>query len=177
MVAMWTILTAPVLELIYPANGQPLGQLHAATPAIVEEALASAIQAQKAWAATSDAQRGRILRRAADMIRAQNHALSVLETYDTGKPLSETLCADATSGADALEYFGGLAGSLTGEHIQLGEDWVYTIREALGGLCRNWSMELSHSNRLLESSPCAGMRQYNGVQTIRNNTGMCFENR
>ena len=32
----------PVLELIYPANGQPLGQLHAATPAIVEEALAIA---------------------------------------------------------------------------------------------------------------------------------------
>ena len=32
----------PVLELIYPANGQLLGQLHAATPAIVEEALASA---------------------------------------------------------------------------------------------------------------------------------------
>ena len=29
----------PELELIYPANGQPLGQLHAATPAIVEEAL------------------------------------------------------------------------------------------------------------------------------------------
>jgi betaine-aldehyde dehydrogenase len=66
------------------------------------------------------------------MIRDQNRALSILETYDTGKPLSETLCADATSGADALEYFGGLAGSLTGEHIQLGEDWVYTIREPLG---------------------------------------------
>jgi betaine-aldehyde dehydrogenase len=31
-----------------------------------------------------------------------------------------------------LEYFGGLAGSLTGEHIQLGDDFVYTVREALG---------------------------------------------
>lgn len=68
------------------------------------------------------------------MIRECNHDLSVLETYDTGKPMSETLYVDATSGADALEYFGGLAGSLTGEHIQLGEDWVYTRREALG-LC------------------------------------------
>ncbi len=56
----------------------------------------------------------------------------MLETHDTGKPLSETLYADATSGADALEYFGGLAGNVTGEHIQLGEDWVYTRREALG---------------------------------------------
>ena len=57
----------------------------------------------------------------------------MLETHDTGKPLSETLVADATSGADALEYFGGLAGSLTGEHIPLaGGDFVYTRREALG---------------------------------------------
>ncbi|MGB0534558.1 MAG: betaine-aldehyde dehydrogenase, partial [Paracoccaceae bacterium] len=84
------------------------------------------------WAARSGTERGRVLRRAADLIRARNRELSVLETHDTGKPLSETLYADATSGADALEYFGGLAGNVTGEHIQLGEDWVYTRREALG---------------------------------------------
>ena len=77
-------------------------------------------------------ERGRVLRRAADIIRERNYDLSVLETNDTGKPLQETLVADATSAADALEYFGGLAGSLTGEHIQLGEDFVYTRREALG---------------------------------------------
>lgn len=122
----------PVIDLIYPATGAVLGQVHGATSDIIEQALQSAQQAQKAWAATSGTARGRILRRAADIIRDQNRALSILETYDTGKPLSEILCADATSGADALEYFGGLAGSLTGEHIQLGEDWVYTIREALG---------------------------------------------
>ena len=122
----------PLIDLIYPATGAVLGQVHGATSDIIEQALQSAQQAQKAWAATSGTLRGRILRRAADIIRDQNRALSILETYDTGKPLSETLCADATSGADALEYFGGLAGSLTGEHIQLGEDWVYTIREALG---------------------------------------------
>jgi betaine-aldehyde dehydrogenase len=66
-------------------------------------------------------------------MRDRNHDLSVLETYDTGKPLQETLVADATSGADALEYFGSIAAGLTGEHIQLsGGDWAYTIREPLG---------------------------------------------
>ncbi|WP_292311615.1 betaine-aldehyde dehydrogenase, partial [Marivivens sp.] len=85
------------------------------------------------WAAMTGTERGRILRRAADIMRDRNYDLSVLETYDTGKPLSETTIADATSGADALEYFGGLAGSLTGEHIPLGGgDFVYTRREALG---------------------------------------------
>ena len=122
------------IPVIYPATGEQIAVVHEATPAIIEQAITTAKAAQKAWALMSGTERGRILRRAADMIRERNHDLSVLETYDTGKPLSETLYVDATSGADALEYFGGLAGSLTGEHIQLGEDWVYTRREALG-LC------------------------------------------
>lgn len=123
-----------VIDVIYPATGEVIAKVHAATPAVIEAAITSGLRAQAEWAARSGTERGRVLRRAADMIRDRNHELSVLETYDTGKPLQETLVADATSGADALEYFGGLAGSLTGEHVQLGEDWVYTRREPLG-LC------------------------------------------
>jgi betaine-aldehyde dehydrogenase len=120
------------IDVIYPATGQIIAQVYAATPAIIEKALAAAERAQKEWAGWTGTQRGRVLKRAADIIRARNHDLSVLETMDTGKPLSETLVADATSAADALEYFGGLAGALTGEHIQLGADFVYTRREPLG---------------------------------------------
>ena len=119
-------------DVIYPASGAVIAQIHAGTDEIIEQALGAAQAAQQDWAARSGTERGRVLRRAADLIRARNRELSVLETHDTGKPLSETLYADATSGADALEYFGGLAGNVTGEHIQLGEDWVYTRREALG---------------------------------------------
>lgn len=122
---------API-EVIYPATGAVIATVHAATPAIVERAIAAAKKAQRSWAAMTGTERGRILRRAADIMRERNHDLSVLETYDTGKPYQETSVADATSGADALEYFGGMAATLTGEHIQLGEDWVYTRREALG---------------------------------------------
>ena len=121
-----------VIPVIYPATGEQIATVHAATPAVIEAALASAARAQVAWAALRAVERGRILRRAADLIRARNRELSVLETMDTGKPLSETLVADATSAADALEYFGGLAASLAGEHIQVGNDWIYTRREALG---------------------------------------------
>ena len=120
------------IPVIYPATGEQIATVYAATPEIVDQALEAARRAQKAWAAMTGTERGRVLRRAADIMRERNHDLSVLETYDTGKPYQETIAVDATSGADALEYFGGLAGSLTGEHIQLGEDWVYTRREALG---------------------------------------------
>ncbi len=122
---------API-EVIYPATGEVIATVHSATPAIIDAALDAARSAQAAWGAMTGTERGRILRRAADMMRAANHDLSVLETYDTGKPYQETSLVDATSGADALEYFGGMAATLTGEHIPLGEDWVYTRREPLG---------------------------------------------
>ncbi|AEI93172.1 betaine-aldehyde dehydrogenase [Roseobacter litoralis] len=122
---------API-EVIYPATGEVIATVHSATPAIIDAALDAARSAQAAWGAMTGTERGRILRRAADMMRAANHDLSVLETYDTGKPYQETSVVDATSGADALEYFGGMAATLTGEHIPLGEDWVYTRREPLG---------------------------------------------
>ncbi|WP_373356178.1 betaine-aldehyde dehydrogenase [Pseudoroseicyclus sp. CXY001] len=120
------------IPVIYPATGERIATLHAATPAIVDQALAAAEAAQKVWATWTPRARGRVLTRAAQIMRERNRELSELETRDTGKPLQETLVADATSGADALEYFGGLAAGLTGEHIQLGDDWVYTIREPLG---------------------------------------------
>ncbi|MEM7470749.1 MAG: betaine-aldehyde dehydrogenase [Pseudomonadota bacterium] len=120
------------IECIYPATGEVVAKLHSATPAIIEQALESAKAGQKVWAAMTGTERGRVLRKAALIIEERNHELSVLETLDTGKPISETLYVDATSGREALEYFGGLAGSLTGEHISLGQDWVYTVREPLG---------------------------------------------
>ncbi|MDO6584007.1 betaine-aldehyde dehydrogenase [Salipiger sp. 1_MG-2023] len=120
------------IPVIYPATGEVIATVYAATPAVIDAALAAAEAAQKLWAKVSPRERGRVLTRAAQIMRERNHDLSVLETRDTGKPLQETLVADATSGADALEYFGGIAAGLTGEHIPLGEDWVYTIREALG---------------------------------------------
>jgi betaine-aldehyde dehydrogenase len=120
------------IESLYPATGEVIARLHSATPAVIEAAVQSAKAAQKAWARTPAAERGRILRRAADLIRERNRELSTLETLDTGKPLQETLVADATSGAAALDYFGGIAGAIAGQHIDLGGDFVYTRREPLG---------------------------------------------
>ncbi len=124
--------TGEAIPVIYPASGERIATIHAATDGVIEAALSAAVVAQREWASMAPRARGRVLTDAARIMRARNRDLSILETYDTGKPLQETLVADATSAADALEYFGGMAGTLTGEHIQLGQDWVYTIREPLG---------------------------------------------
>ncbi|WP_417424728.1 betaine-aldehyde dehydrogenase [Hoeflea sp.] len=121
-----------VIESVYPATGELNARLYSATPAIVEQAVAAAKAAQPAWAALKGVERGRILLRTAEILRARNEEISRVETLDTGKAIQETLVADAASAADALEYFGGLAGAITGEHVDLGGDFVYTRREALG---------------------------------------------
>ncbi len=121
-----------VIEVIYPATGAVIAVLHEATAAVIQQALTSATRAQAAWAAMRPVERARVLRRAADLIRERNPELARLETLDTGKPIQETLVADWPSGADALEYFAGLAPSVGGETIPLGRDFAYTIREALG---------------------------------------------
>ena len=121
-----------VFPVIYPATGQVIATLRAATPEVIDAALAAAVAAQKDWAAMTGRARGRVLSDAARLMRERNRDLSVLETWDTGKPLQETLVADATSAADALEYFGGLAAGLTGEHVPLGGNWGYTMRVPLG---------------------------------------------
>lgn len=126
--------TGEPIEVIYPGSGAVIAVVHEATPAVIEAALAAGARAQTAWGALRPVERGRILHRAAELIRAQGPALARLETLDTGKPLQETLVADWPSGADALEYYAGLAPTVTGETIPLGRDFAYTRREPLG-LC------------------------------------------
>ncbi len=122
-----------VIESIYPATGEVIARLHAATPAIIEKAIASAKRAQKEWASWSPAARGRVLKKAAEIMRERNRELSELETLDTGKPIQETIVADPTSGADSFEFFGGIiATAMNGSQIPLGQDWAYTKRVPLG---------------------------------------------
>lgn len=120
------------LDVVYPATAETIARLHLATPNIVELAVEAARAAQPAWAQMKPMERGRILRKAAELVRARNAELARLETLDTGKALQETLVADPASAADALEFFGCAIAVYNGEHIELGGPFGYTRREPLG---------------------------------------------
>jgi betaine-aldehyde dehydrogenase len=116
-----------------PATGEVLASVRVAGVAAVEAAVRAARAAQPAWAALSGTERGRVLRRASELLRARNDELAELETRDTGKPIQETRVVDVVSGADCLEYFAGLAPTISGEHLDLGSSaFGYTRREPLG---------------------------------------------
>jgi betaine-aldehyde dehydrogenase len=116
-----------------PATGERLGDVPVAGPGEIEAVVAAAREAQPAWAALAGAERARILRRAAGILRARNDELAALETRDTGKPIQETRVVDVISGAECIEYFAALTQSAAGEHIDLGpQAFGYTRREPLG---------------------------------------------
>jgi betaine-aldehyde dehydrogenase len=78
------------------------------------------------------AQRGRVLMNAVKLLRERNREIAEIEVMDTGKPIAEAVAVDVLSGADAIEYFAGVAASLHGDHYDLGTAFAYTRREPLG---------------------------------------------
>ena len=120
-------------ETLNPATGEVLARVEIAGAETVEAAIAAAERGQARWAAMTGAERGRVLKRAADLLRAANDELADLECRDTGKPIQETIAVDVLSGADCLEYYGGIAATLAGEQVDLGpQAFGYTRREPLG---------------------------------------------
>ncbi|MEQ8395154.1 betaine-aldehyde dehydrogenase [Thalassobaculum sp.] len=115
-----------------PATGKPLAVIQEAGIEDVDAAVAAAKAAFPIWSAMTGAERGRILHRAAQILRARNDAIARLEVLDTGKPIAEASVVDVASGADCLEFFAGLAAAIAGEHIDLGSAFAYTRREPLG---------------------------------------------
>ena len=124
---------AATFRVLNPANGELLAQLPIDGAAQIDAAVARAQAAQKPWAQLSGAQRGRILQRAAQLLRERNEELAHLETLNTGKPIQETRSVDVLSGAECLEYYAGVAAGIAGEHLDLGAAaFGYTRREPLG---------------------------------------------
>jgi betaine-aldehyde dehydrogenase len=121
-----------VFENFSPSTGEKICDVEIALEADVYKAVESAQQGFRKWSRMSGIQRGRVLMKASQLIRERVKELAELEVLDTGKPISEALSVDIHSGADAIEYYAGLAATLGGEHLSLGQSFAYTRREPLG---------------------------------------------
>jgi succinate-semialdehyde dehydrogenase / glutarate-semialdehyde dehydrogenase len=79
--------TQPVIN---PATEEVLGQLPHATPADLDRALAAAHRAWGEWRALLPVQRAKILRKAADIMRARAEEIARIATLEMGKSIHET---------------------------------------------------------------------------------------
>ncbi len=118
---------------VNPATGETIADIAVTSAAEIDRMVEKAKAGQAEWAALSGTERGRVLRRTSDILRDRNDALAEIETRNTGKPVMETKAVDIISGADCLEYFGGVAATVAGQFLDLGAAaFGYTRREPLG---------------------------------------------
>ncbi|CAI9741913.1 4-trimethylaminobutyraldehyde dehydrogenase-like [Octopus vulgaris] len=120
------------LPLVIPSTGEVLRTFHSSGAKDVDDAVNSARSAAQHWSQLSGFERGKILRKAAQLLKERREEFSQIEVLDSGKPIWEAR-ADVDGCIDCLEYFGGLAANLAGEHLILpGGSFNYTRREPLG---------------------------------------------
>lgn len=124
------------LAVVDPATGARISDLEVADAALVDEAVDGAARAQREWAAMSGMERGRLLRRLGELLRAHNDEIAALETRDTGRPIAETRITDVVSASDAIDFYAGIAPTISGRHVDLGASssgsFGYTRCEPLG---------------------------------------------
>lgn len=120
--------------VVDPALGDPVAEVSLAGKADVDQAVAAARAAFIApeWAGMRAADRGRLLYRIAEAIRADGERLARLESLDVGKPLRQAR-ADVEAAARYFEFYAGTADKLGGATIPLGPGLIdYTVREPIG---------------------------------------------
>src|SRR5688572_25247658 len=115
-----------------PANNHPLGEVCQANDQDIEAAVSSSEKAFHIWHTITGAERGRVLVKAAHILRSRLEKIAFIETQDVGKPISEALAVDISSAADAMEYFGGMAAGIHGQFFDLKNAFGYTRPEPLG---------------------------------------------
>jgi succinate-semialdehyde dehydrogenase/glutarate-semialdehyde dehydrogenase len=93
--------TQPVFN---PATGAVLGELPLATTADLDQALEATRRAWPVWRAMGPMPRGRILRKAAELLRERSDAIARLATLEEGKVLAEARVELAMS-ADIFDWY------------------------------------------------------------------------
>ncbi|MCC7120496.1 MAG: NADP-dependent succinate-semialdehyde dehydrogenase [Gammaproteobacteria bacterium] len=93
------------IDVTNPANGALLGSVPRLGVAETRRAIDAANAAYPAWRAKTAKERGRILRRWADLMMEHQQDLAVLMTAEQGKPLAEAK-GEVAYAASFLEWFG-----------------------------------------------------------------------
>jgi succinate-semialdehyde dehydrogenase/glutarate-semialdehyde dehydrogenase len=148
--------TLPVLN---PATGETLGTLAVATRADLDRALAAAERGFAAWRTVSAYERSKILRRAAELLRARVEDIARLMTLEQGKPLAEAR-VEILAGADVTDWFAEEGRRAYGRIIPARADGVVqmVLREPVGPVAAftPWNFPINQAVRKVAAALCAG---------------------
>ncbi|MBD9541450.1 NAD-dependent succinate-semialdehyde dehydrogenase [Ensifer sp. ENS04] len=121
------------LAVTNPATGKVVASFRGAASCDVSSAVAAAETAFEVWRQTSCIERERVMRRAADEVRAAGEVIAAALVVENGKPLAEA-CAEVQATAEVLDFYAGEARRSYGRTIpartQFGR--IATVREPVG---------------------------------------------
>ncbi len=117
-----------------PSTEEVIARVPDSGAADVDRAVAAARRAfdEGPWGATTAQERGRVLFRLAEKVRAHHAALAELESRNNGKPIVEAEY-DINDVATCFEYYGGLATKLSGAVNPVPDNALsLTLKEPVG---------------------------------------------
>ena len=148
--------TAPVVN---PATKRELGRVPLATSADLDHALAVTRRAFEVWRKTVPAERARILRRAAELMRERAPRIAELMTLEEGKPLAESR-DEVLRAAEYFEWFAEEARRIDGRVVPSNRPGVQQLvkKQAIGPVAAftPWNFPAITPARKLSAALAAG---------------------
>ncbi len=118
---------------ISPVTGEVYCEVPRSDASDIEKAIDCAHRAFATWSKTSATDRATILNKIADRIEQNLEALALIETWDNGKPIRESLAADLPLAVDHFRYFASCIRTQEGTISQIDPQTVaYHFHEPLG---------------------------------------------
>ena len=128
-----TLTSSRTADVLNPSTGAVQAQVLLASKADVDTAVASAVAAQKEWAAWNPQRRSRVLMKFIELVNANADELAELLSIEHGKTVADSL-GDIQRGIEVIEFAVGVPDLVEGEGTEgagSGID-VYSIRQPLG---------------------------------------------
>jgi succinate-semialdehyde dehydrogenase / glutarate-semialdehyde dehydrogenase len=146
-------------DVMNPAKNTPLGELGFASKGDLDKALAAADKGFKTWKKVSAFERGKILRKAAELVRARAADIAKVLTMEQGKVLMEATL-EVQSAADIIDWFAGEGQRAYGRIIPARADGVrnMVIMEPIGPVAgfAPWNFPVTQAVRKIAASLAAG---------------------
>lgn len=138
-------------NVVNPANGEVIAEVANAGKEDVEIAVSLAQKAleSRKWHSKPPLERGRVLRKVADLIRKNSMELAQLMSKENGMPVNMAMFIEIPMVADSFDFFASLVVQPYGEVIPFSlnapsEHLAWTMKEPIGiaGLITPWNFPL-----------------------------------
>ena len=143
-----------------PATNEPITEASDGQAADVDAAVAAARRAfdEGPWPKMKAAERAKVLRRIAELVRAHAEEFIEREVLDIGMPIKQ-MRGLAARAAQNFEYYAGVITELHGRSFQVGDEFLnYTIHKPVGvaGMIMPWNAPLMLSTWRIAPALAAG---------------------